>query len=361
MTMLSGPYLAAGLAAISIFAGVIALAMPASPDARLKARLRSVARERDRLRSRRLAELSAREAKDRLRLQPRGIMAHVAALWPGAPGEAAGDLAVRLKMAGLRGPGPEALFFFCRAALPALFFAAIFALGLLKGQQLGRTFVFAAAGALVGYALPRLALARLIARRQKAILRAFPDGLDLLLICIHAGMSVEAALARVTSEISSQCIELAEELGLTMAELSYLTCRWRAYHNLGERTGLAQVKLIAAALAQAERYGTPISQALAAAGRECREMRLFEAERKAAALPPKLTVPLVLFFLPVLMGVILAPAGMQVTKVWKDRPGARGSNLTFESQPEPPTDSNVRSIRSTNKNAGGSDREKTTP
>ena len=153
-------------------------------------------------------------------------------------------------------------------------------------------------------------------------MRAFPDGLDLLLICIHAGMSVEAALARVTSEISSQCIELAEELGLTMAELSYLPCRWRAYHNLGERTGLAQVKLIAAALAQAERYGTPISQALAAAGRECREMRLFEAERKAAALPPKLTVPLVLFFLPVLLGVILAPAGMQVTKVWKDRPGA---------------------------------------
>lgn len=339
--MFTSANLAAGLAALSIFAGVIALAMPAGGDQRLKARLRSVGRERDRLRSRRLAELSAREAKSRLRLQPRGVVGRLAAFWPGAHGETAGDLSIRLKMAGLRGPGPEALFFSCRAALPMLFFAAILAFGLTKGLQPGRALVFAAAGALLGYAMPRLALARLIARRQKAILRAFPDSLDLLLICVHSGMSVEAALARVTSEISSQSIELAEELSLTMAELSYLPCRWRAYHNLGERTGLAQVKLIAAALAQAERYGTPIGQALAAAGRECREARLFEAERKAAALPPKLTVPLVLFFLPVLLGVLLAPAGIQVSKVWKERPGAtakpadRGER-TSRSEPSSP-------------------------
>jgi tight adherence protein C len=320
--MISGSNLAAAFAAFSIFAGIIALAMPATTDKRLKARLRSVARERDRLRSHRLAELSAREAKNRLRLQPRGIMARLALISRGSPAEMAGDLSARLKMAGLRGPGPEALFLFCRAALPVLFFAAAFMLCLLKGLTPGRALLFALSGAFLGYAAPRLALARLISRRQKAILRAFPDGLDLLLICIHAGMSVEAALARVTSEISSQCVELAEELGLTMAELSYLPSRWQAYHNLGARTGLPQVKLIAAALAQAERYGTPISQALAAAGRECREMRLFEAERKAAALPPKLTVPLVLFFLPVLLGVIMAPASMQVAKAWKDRPGA---------------------------------------
>jgi tight adherence protein C len=292
----------------------------AAPDARLRARLRGVAKERDRLRDRRLAELSSRDTKSRLRRQPRGAMARLASIIPAARDEASKGIAISLKMAGLRGPGSETLFFFARAALPVLFFAMGITIGLLKDMPLSRIALTALAGAALGYGLPRFVLARLIARRQKAILRAFPDGLDLLLICIHAGMSIEAALARVTAEISCQCIELAEEMSLTMAELSYLPSRWQAYHNLGARTGLPQVKLIAAALAQAERYGTPIGQALTAAARECREQRQFEAERKAAALPPKLTVPLVIFFLPVLMGVILAPAGMQASKSWKQRP-----------------------------------------
>jgi tight adherence protein C len=316
---LSGQNLATLLAALSAFATVMALAMPAAPANRLKARLRAVARERDRLREMRLAELSAREAKSRLRLKPTGLVARLVGMLRGA-GDADSDLAMRLKMAGLRGPVPEAIFLFGRAAFPAAFFALGLAVALIAGVAAGRALVFAMAGAALGYGVPRLILTRLIAHRQTAILRAFPDSLDLLLICIQAGMSVEAALARVTAEISRQSVALAEELGLTMAELSYLPSRWRAYQNLGERTGLAPVKLIASALAQAERYGTPLSHALGAAARECREARLFEAERKAAALPPKLTVPLVVFFLPVLMSVILAPAGMTAAKLWKSRP-----------------------------------------
>ena len=318
---LASPAIASGLSAISVFSMVLALAMPAASDARLKARLRSVARERERLRDRRLAELSSRDVKSRLRLHPSGVMARLASLYSGTSDEASQNVAGRLKMAGLRGPGPEALFFFSRTMLPVLFLVVGLAVGFLEDMTQTKLAITALAAACFGYGLPRFVLARLIARRQKAILAAFPDGLDLLLICIHAGMSIEAALARVTTEISVQCVELAEELSLTMAELSYLTSRWQAYQNLGQRTGLPQVKLIAAALAQAERYGTPISQALAAAARECREQRQFEAERKAAALPPKLTVPLVVFFLPVLLGVILTPAGIQASKSWKDRPG----------------------------------------
>jgi tight adherence protein C len=313
--------IAAGLAGLSAFATVMALAMPAATESRLKARLRAVARERDRLREKRLAELSLREAKNRLRIKPRGMVAWAVG-WLGGGAEATAELSARLKMAGLRGALPEALFLFCRVALPAGLFAAGLVLPLSNGMTAGRALAFAMAGGALGYGLPQLILAQLIARRQTAILRAFPDSLDLLLICIQAGMSVEAALARVTAEIAGQSVPLAEELSLTMAELSYLPSRWRAYHNLGERTGIAPVKLIAAALAQAERYGTPISQALAAAARECREARLFEAERKAAALPPKLTVPLVVFFLPVLMSVILAPAAMKTVKLWKERPAA---------------------------------------
>jgi tight adherence protein C len=319
---LGGGHFATGLAAFSAFTAVLAIAFPAGISDRLNARLRAVAQERDRLRAKRLAELSSREAKSRLRRKSKGFASRLAELWRGGSPDADSELVEQLKMAGLRSPGAEALFLFCRAALPLLLFAAGLAFGFLVGMAAVRTAVLAFAAAGFGYGLPRFILSRLIARRQQAILRSFPDSLDLLLICVHAGMSIEAALARVTAEISAQSVEIAEELSLTMAELSYLPSRWRAYHNLGERTGLAPVKLIAAALAQAERYGTPIGHALGAAARECREARLFEAERKAAALPPKLTVPLVVFFLPVLMNVILAPAGMKAVRMWKERPAA---------------------------------------
>lgn len=321
LSAVSAQTLAIVLAALSAFATVMALAMPAASENRLQARLRAVARERGRLREKRLAELSAREARGRLRLKPTGLAARLVSVSGGA-GDASSDLGARLKMAGLRGPVPEAIFLFGRTACPVALFLAGFALPIAAGMTPTRALAFALAGAALGYGAPRAILSQLIVRRQNAILRAFPDALDLLLICIQAGMSVEAALARVTAEISGQSVALAEELGLTMAELSYLPSRWRAYHNLGERTGLAPVKLIAAALAQAERYGTPLSHALGAAARECREARLFEAERKAASLPPKLTVPLVVFFLPVLMSVILAPAGMKAAKMWHDRPSS---------------------------------------
>jgi tight adherence protein C len=335
LSALASQNIATGLAAISAFATVMALAMPAGTQSRLKARLRAVARERNLLRERRLAELSVREAKNRLRLKPTGIVGRLVHAFGGGT-EATSELGLRLRMAGLRGPTPEALFLFSRAAFPAAFFAAGLALPLLSGMAAGRAGAFALASAALGYGLPRLILVRLVSRRQNTILRAFPDSLDLLLICVQAGMSVEAALARVTAEISGQSVALAEELSLTMAELSYLPSRWRAYHNLGERTGLEPIKLIAAALAQAERYGTPISHALAAAARECREARLFEAERKAAALPPKLTVPLVVFFLPVLMSVILAPAGMQAVRMWKERPATIAKPLP--AAPTPPAE-----------------------
>jgi tight adherence protein C len=142
--------------------------------------------------------------------------------------------------------------------------------------------------------------------------RSWPDGLDLLLICVESGMSIEQAFRRVASEVGAQCIPLAEELALTTAELSYLAERRTAYENLGNRTGLEAVKSITTALIQAERYGTPLGQALRVLAQESRDIRMNEAEKKAAALPPKLTVPMILFFLPVLFVVIMTPALIQV-------------------------------------------------
>ena len=154
-----------------------------------------------------------------------------------------------------------------------------------------------------------------VQKRQQSIRMAFPDSLDMLLICVQSGMSVEAAFARVAKEAANQSLELAEELSLTTAELSYLQDRRLAFENLGKRTGIPGVKAVATALIQAERYGTPVGQALRVMAKENRDLRFSEAEKKAAALPPKLTVPMIVFFLPVLFVVIMGPAVIQVLGV----------------------------------------------
>ena len=173
--------------------------------------------------------------------------------------------------------------------------------------------VNAALGAgLAGFYLPDLFLSNRTSKRQTSIMRAFPDALDLMLICVESGMSVEVAFRKVSTEIGTQSVPLAEEFTLTTAELSYLQDRKVAYENLAKRTGLEGVKSVCLALMQSERYGTPLGQSLRVMAQENRDMRMNEAEKKAAALPPKLTVPMILFFLPVLFVVILGPTGIKV-------------------------------------------------
>jgi tight adherence protein C len=160
--------------------------------------------------------------------------------------------------------------------------------------------------------LPLVLLKNKITRRQLSIKRAFPDTLDLLLICVESGMSIEAAFRKVSNEVGTQSVALAEELTLTTAELSYLPDRRQAYENLAKRTDLDGVKSVCMALQQSERYGTPLATMLRVMAQENRDMRMSEAEKKAAGLPPKLTVPMILFFLPVLFVVILGPAVIKV-------------------------------------------------
>ncbi|MFO1133309.1 MAG: type II secretion system F family protein, partial [Hyphomicrobiales bacterium] len=175
-------------------------------------------------------------------------------------------------------------------------------------------FAAAAAGIVVGNYAPYLFVRNLISRRQTSIQRAWSDSLDLLLICVESGMAIEPAMQRVAREIGAMSIPLAEELTLTVAELSYLQDRRKALENLGKRTGMTQVKSVVTSLIQSERYGTPLGTALRVLAQESRDMRMAEAERKAAALPPRLTVPMMLFFMPVIFVVILAPTIMTVMK-----------------------------------------------
>jgi tight adherence protein C len=173
--------------------------------------------------------------------------------------------------------------------------------------------VLAATG--LGYYGPFLWVRNKISKRQKAIRRAWPDALDLLLICVESGMSIEAALLKVSVEIGAQSVELAEELSLTTAEMSYLQDRRKAYENLGTRTGLENVRSVVTSLIQAEKYGTPLGQSLRVLAQDGRDQRMGEAEKKAASLPPKLTVPMIILVLPVLFAVIMGPAGIQIANM----------------------------------------------
>ena len=223
--------------------------------------------------------------------------------------------AKKLAMAGMRGERPVFTFMLARLVTPIV---ACFAMGIyvyvFNGFELGSFGKLAATvgGLAAGFYLPNIYIQNLIAKRQQKIQLNFPDAMDLLLICVESGMSIEAALQKVSEEVGTNCPELAEELGLTTAELSYLAERKDAYTNLANRTGLEGVKAIVTALIQSETYGTPLGASLRVMAAENRELRMQAAEKKAAALPPKLTVPMILFFLPVLFVVILGPAMLRV-------------------------------------------------
>ena len=219
-----------------------------------------------------------------------------------------------MKTAGLRDLAPLVAYMFFRVALPPIAFVValfyLFVVAKLTYPPAIKVLIALGVG-FCGYYLPNVFLENRIQKRQLSIKQAFPDSLDMLLICVQSGMSVEAAFAKVAKEAAGQSLELAEELSLTTAELSYLQDRRIAFDNLGKRTGIPGVKAVATALIQAERYGTPVGQALRIMAKENRDMRMSEAEKKAAALPPKLTVPMIIFFLPVLFVVIMGPAVIQ--------------------------------------------------
>jgi tight adherence protein C len=302
-------------AAIAAGATVLTLAMPLLARDTLSTRMKAVAFEREKIRQRERERMAAGASKIALRQSPRAFMKAIVenfnlSKWVGQ--EAARAMLVQ---AGYRGQAPYVTYLFFRMIMPivmlltSLFY--VFVVVKLNQPPLIKIGISIGA-AYFGMLSPNLFLKNRIQRRQLSIKRAFPDALDLLLICIESGMSVEAAFQKVSVEVGTQSVELAEELTLTTAELSYLPDRRQAYDNLARRVGLEGVKAVCLALQQAERYGTPLGTTMRVLAQENRDMRMSEAEKKAAGLPPKLTVPMILFFLPVLFVVILGPAAIRV-------------------------------------------------
>jgi tight adherence protein C len=309
-------------AAIAAAAAVLTLAMPFLETDRLQRRMRDVSVERDQIRARereRLGKGGGSNEKVSLRYASKAQMKQVVEQfnldkWLGTE-----TAKIQLSQAGYRGPQAEVAFLFFRMVMPivCLVSAALYAFVLWETEQgLLMKCGIVIVGAYIGIKLPEIFLKNNITKRQASMRLAFPDALDLLLICVEAGMSLEHAFRKVSLEIGAQSVPLAEELALTTAELSYLPDRRKAFENLANRTGLDMVRSVSTALVQAEKYGTPLGQALRVLAQEGRDERMNAAEKKAAALPPKLTVPMIAFFLPVLIIVIITPALIQVFE-WK--------------------------------------------
>jgi tight adherence protein C len=306
--------LAAAFAAVATFATVLTIAAPAFSGDKLTSRLKQVANRREELRKKSRAALEG-ESKKTIRVRDTSMVKKFVDKLDLAKALEDPGVLKKLMQAGLRGPRPISIFYFCRFTLPLVFGISAFVyLWFINDHDLQLQMKIGAvvAGFAVGFYVPNLYLENLIGKRRTSIMRAFPDSLDMMLICVESGMSIELAFARVGEEIGTASAELSEELALTTAELSYLQDRRTAYYNLAERTNHPGVKGVAMALVQAEKYGTPLGSALRVMAKENREMRITEAEKKAAALPAKLTVPMIVFFLPVLFLVILGPAFIKI-------------------------------------------------
>ncbi|OFX12506.1 MAG: hypothetical protein A2516_01270, partial [Alphaproteobacteria bacterium RIFOXYD12_FULL_60_8] len=293
------------MAALGSFVTILAIGLQVFQKNNLDDRLKSVKERR--------LELSnlQREELNRKRQQPSKKVDFMKAVLEKLNMQdliATKEVKMRLSQAGYRGQNAAISFGFARLALPVvLVLGALLFLSTAKDVQfslMAKIVVLAGLGG-IGYYLPTIFLSNSISKRQQLITRAFPDALDLLTICVEAGLSIEAAFSRVSVEMAENNAEIAEEFGLTTAELAFLGNRHAAFENLATRTGLEATKSLSTALGQSEKYGTPVSAALKVLSEDNRQHRMSLAEKKAGALPAQLTVPMIVFFLPVLFVVIL--------------------------------------------------------
>ena len=295
-----------------VVATLYTILSPVLQGDKLKKRMESVATARDGMRKARLDQLNQEAG---LRAENKGFVKDMVDRFSLDKLLEASDLKDKLAQAGLRGQRPIYRFYIFRLVLPiiGLLIGLIVLVGLnVPEWKMMQRVALTVGLTAFGYYLPGIYVKNVAGKRLAAIVPVFPDALDLLLICVESGMSVELAFGRVATEMAETSVEMAEEFSLTTAELSYLTSRRMAYENLARRNNHVGIRSVATALIQAERYGTPLGDTLRTMANENRQMRVLLAEKKAAALPAKLTVPMILFFLPVLFIVILTPAAMRV-------------------------------------------------
>ncbi len=305
-------------AAIAIAAVVFTLGVQFIDKKEFKHRIKRVALEREELRAKEMSRLRNSEAKRtsaRSDRDSKRYMENIVKRFSLEKAFVDDKLQEKLYQAGYRSKGALTTYLFFRFVTPIILFILVFAylsLVMMVTSPVYMIILYSLAAGLIGSYLPVILLKNNIIKRQKSIKKAWPDCLDLLLLCVESGMSIELAFKRVSKEMGKQSAELAEELILTNAELSFLEDREQAFKNLGFRTGVDAVSSVMTSLIQADKYGTSVGQSLRVMAEEGRYDRMMAAEKKAASLPPKLTVPLILFFLPVLFIVIMSPALIKI-------------------------------------------------
>jgi tight adherence protein C len=311
-----GHFVAGILVALGCAASVLTVAMPLFTTDNLGRRMKAVSTEREKIRQRERERLAVTQNRASLRgVSPKRLFKDVVdklslSSWLGTE-----KAKQQLAMAGYRGAGAEYTFLFFRLVTPiALFLITLLYVFVIL--QWDKPFLIkfgvAIAATYMGIKAPEMFLSNTITKRKKSMERAYPNTLDLLLICVESGMSIEHAFRKVSMEVGVESIPMAEETTLLAAEMSFLPDRRTAFENLGARTGLESIRALVTVLVQAERYGTPLGAALRVLAQESRDARMTAAEKKAASLPPALTVPMILFFLPGLFAAILTPAIIQI-------------------------------------------------
>lgn len=226
------------------------------------------------------------------------------------------DVQQRLAQAGIRSKDLAVSIIFARMVLPIVIgltaAAMIYVVDIVPDWSPLKKFGGFAVPLILAYKAPDLFINNRKSKRTDAIRKGLPDALDLLVICAEAGLTVDAAFARVAKELGKAYPDLGEEFALTSIELSFLTERRMALENLAYRVDLDSVRGVVTTLIQTEKYGTPLASALRVLSAEFRNERMMRAEEKAARLPAIMTVPLILFILPVLFIVILGPAACDI-------------------------------------------------
>ena len=302
------------------FAGALASILAAGsyflPKGKISERLKGVASHRQDLAARQMSSLQQQQRSIRPRARPAmDILTSLVDRLKLKERFQAKELRALLYRGGFRTPSAPTTFIAASLGLPVVFPLAtyLYTLAAFPSLDTFRLLAALAAAGAIGFYAPRMFVNNAAAKRQKTLTRAFPDALDLLVICVEAGLSLEGAVNRVTEEMAVTSPMIAEEIGLLGAELAFLGDRRQAYENFADRTGLEAAKSLATTLMQAEKYGTSIAVGLRVLSQESREGRLAAAEKKAAALPAKLTVPMIVFFLPVLFVVIIGPSAINIS------------------------------------------------
>jgi len=311
------PTLIVWMASLAAIITLVAIALPFISKQGSSQRFKEVTTRRKQLARQQVEDLSSkgsaiRQRKGQNRVDLMKKVLHLLKLDQALSSK---ELKESLAQAGFRRQNALITFTFARIVLAiGLFIVAFVVIAAMKEFPYPTPVKFLAMGvaAVIGFYLPKTYISNIAQKRQQDLNSGFADALDLMVICVEGGLSVEGAFDRVTNEIADKSPTLAQEFGITSAELAYLGDRHKAYANFADRTGLPAIKSLTTTLVQSEKYGTPVGKALKVLSQERRQERMAMAEKKGASLPAKLTVPMIVFFLPPLFMVVIGPAAINI-------------------------------------------------